>query len=91
MKDGFDGNDNLDGSITSDMDATLITSSNNRAGVAHSKESAQDANLVRGARATVLIVLLISAVTVASLAYFLLSLSESESFKAQVSLGESVR
>jgi hypothetical protein len=55
-----------------------------------SAQSTQDATLVRGARATVLLVLFLSAVTVASLAYFLLSLSENESFKAQVCSHESV-
>jgi hypothetical protein len=43
-----------------------------------------DVKIARGARATVLLVLLISAVTVAALAYILLSESENESFKAQV-------
>jgi hypothetical protein len=43
-----------------------------------------DVKIARGARATVLLVLLISALTVATLAYILLSESENESFKAQV-------
>jgi hypothetical protein len=41
--------------------------------------------LVRGARATVLVVLLISAITIATLAYVLLSKSEEENFQAEVS------
>jgi hypothetical protein len=41
--------------------------------------------MVRGARATVLAVLLLSAVTIAALAYVLLSKSEEDNFQAEVS------
>jgi hypothetical protein len=49
-----------------------------------SAKSKADEKLVKGARATVMTVLLLSATIVATLAYFLLSKSEQDSFQSQV-------
>jgi hypothetical protein len=76
-KCGFKDNESgADGSTSCDTEIDRLTPS--------SVKNEVDGKIARGARATVLLVLLISAVTVATLAYILLSESENESFKAQV-------
>jgi hypothetical protein len=77
MKDGFKDNESIvDASTSCETEVDRLTPS--------SVKNEVDVKIARGARATVLLVLLISAVTVATLAYILLSESENESFQAQV-------
>jgi hypothetical protein len=75
----YHGDDGFDGAAATAPQRSLLLGAKTA-----SKAFKKDQKLVRGARVTVMLVLLTSAVTVATLAYVLLSMNEEKSFQDQV-------
>jgi hypothetical protein len=66
-----------EGSVATDTDHERLSETT-------SNPTTMETKMIKGARTTVLLVLLVSAITVATLAYVLISQSEASSFRAQV-------